>query len=81
MIRQSEQRLKGTRKGESSHLLCDTLFAAELAPVVRGSSRRIHDYVGKAIAESTNIRVINRRRKLLRSLLDLPYQGENESTE
>jgi hypothetical protein len=46
MARKSEQGLKGTRKGESSWLLCDRPVWAGLAPLVRGSSRRIHDYVG-----------------------------------
>jgi len=46
MARQSEQGLKGTRKGESSSLLCDRSLATGFAPLVRGSSRRIHDYVG-----------------------------------
>ncbi len=40
------QRLKGTRKGESSRFLCDKPSSAGLAHLVRGSSRRIHDHVG-----------------------------------
>ena len=46
MVRPSERGVKGTRKGESSSLLCDRSFATGLATLVRGSSRRIHDNVG-----------------------------------
>ena len=49
MAGQGEQRLKGTRKGESSRTLCDRSPATGFATLVRGSSRRIHDYVGKPL--------------------------------
>ena len=58
----SRQRLGGTRKGGSSWpTLCDRPFAAQLAPLVRGSSRRITTLRFRP----AHIRVINRRDSLL----------------
>jgi hypothetical protein len=41
-----EQRLGTTRKGEPSLTAMRQAREAGLAPLVRGSSRRIHDHVG-----------------------------------
>ena len=43
----SGQRLRATRKGEPSLTPMRQAQTAGLAPLVRGSSRRIHDHVGK----------------------------------
>jgi hypothetical protein len=42
-----EQRLGTTRKGEPSLTAMRQAYTVELAPLVRGSSRRIHDHVGR----------------------------------
>jgi hypothetical protein len=73
MVGYCGQRSHGTRKGESSQVLCDRSIPTGPAFLVRGSSRRITIMQAGSHARSANIRVINRRRKPLRPLLEMPH--------
>jgi hypothetical protein len=72
MVGYCGQRSQGTRKGESSQVLCDRSIPTGPAFLVRGSSRRIRIMQAGSHARSANIRVINRRVKPLRPLLEMP---------
>lgn len=61
MIGYQERMLAGTRKGESSRLLCDSPSWDGFAVLVRGGSRLMTTMMAGFAARSTDISVINRR--------------------